>query len=59
MTEDNQKQEEWELCPFCGSHNLREDNVMLCTDEGEEDILVIECLDCDAQARADRWNDRV
>lgn len=48
-------------CPFCGSANLRELEIWISRDDDEsEDELTdaIECLDCDAQARADRWNDR-
>ena len=45
-------------CPFCGSHNLREIDIWLATDDGDETLDAIECLDCDAQARADLWNNR-
>ena len=45
-------------CPFCGSSRLREDDVTLCTDDGEVDVTVVECLDCDAQARVEWWNER-
>ena len=45
-------------CPFCLSENLRTVDMLLATDDGEEEIDVIECLDCDAQARIEFWNKR-
>ena len=49
---------EWKPCPFCGSDNVREIDIMICGDDGEEEVDAIECLSCDAQARAEYWNDR-
>lgn len=42
-------------CPFCGSTNLRTED-MYFDDDGEHPG--VECVDCDAIARADRWNQR-
>ena len=42
-------------CPFCGSDNLRID-IMYWDDEG--DNPGIECMNCDAIARPENWNNR-
>lgn len=41
--------------PFCGGQNIRID-LMYCDDDGEHEGA--ECMDCDATARADHWNNR-
>lgn len=48
--------EKYRPCPFCQSTRLRSDTVVICHDDGEEDVGVVECLECDAQARAELWN---
>jgi hypothetical protein len=44
-------------CPFCGanSENLRIDT-MYFDEEGEQ--IGVECLQCDALARVEWWNER-
>jgi NADH:ubiquinone oxidoreductase subunit E len=46
-------------CPFCGSQDLRLLDITLANDDGEVDVLAAECLNCDAQAPAAVWNERV
>jgi hypothetical protein len=43
-------------CPFCGGTNIRTSDTMYFDDDGEHPGA--ECIDCDALARADRWNQR-
>ena len=43
-------------CPFCGSTHIRTSDAMYFDDDGEHPGT--ECLDCDALARADKWNQR-
>ena len=50
--------EDWKPCPFCGSADLRKIDVTLSGDDGEIDIWMIECLNCDATARVEYWNER-
>lgn len=45
-------------CPFCNSTDLHELELWIARDEGEELVDGIECNNCDAQARADRWDER-
>ena len=45
-------------CPFCGGERLRKTDWLLATDEGERDVDVVECLDCDAGAPVEIWNTR-
>ena len=45
-------------CPFCGCDQLREVNALICNDDGEYEQLMIECMDCDAQASVEYWNQR-
>ncbi len=47
-----------EPCPFCGSARLRKTDWLLADDDGEREVDVIECLDCDAAAPAEIWNSR-
>jgi len=42
-------------CPFCGSTNLRT-GFIYSDDDGETEG--VECMNCDAIARTERWNDR-
>lgn len=43
-------------CPFCGSSNIRECEMMFLDDDGEHPG--VECLDCDASNRQEYWNMR-
>ena len=43
-------------CPFCGSTDLRADDLMYWDDDGERPG--VECVECDATARAEWWNQR-
>lgn len=43
-------------CPFCGSDEVRKD-IMYFDDDAEHEG--VECMQCDAIARADQWNNRV
>ncbi|MEW8494279.1 MAG: hypothetical protein AB2604_10775 [Candidatus Thiodiazotropha taylori] len=44
-------------CPFCGSNNLRIDELMFSGDDGEHPG--VECLNCDASNRVEFWNKRI
>ena len=46
----------YDNCKFCGSANIRETEFTFAGDDGEEDVDMIECLDCDASARKELWN---
>lgn len=43
-------------CPHCGSTDIRTDPIMFSDDEGEH--AGVECMNCDAIARHERWNQR-
>lgn len=43
-------------CPHCGSTDIRTDPIMFSDDDGEH--AGVECMDCDAIARYERWNQR-
>lgn len=45
-------------CPFCGSVDLRELDVWITKDDGEYDVLAVECNQCSAQTPAIFWNER-
>mgnify|MGYP003626791432 CR=1 FL=1 len=46
-------------CAFCGSENIRTLDILIASDDGEEEVEAVECLECDAQARLERWNNRI
>jgi len=43
-------------CPYCGSTDIRTDPIMFSDDDGEH--AGVECMNCDAIARHERWNQR-
>lgn len=43
-------------CPHCGSTEIRTDPIMFSDDDGEH--AGVECMNCDAIARSERWNQR-
>ena len=43
-------------CPFCGSSNLTIDQCWV--DRGDEEISLIECVDCYGSAPRKIWNNR-
>lgn len=45
-------------CPFCGSTNLRLSDWLLANDNGEIEVEIVECLNCDAAAPVEWWNKR-
>jgi len=43
-------------CPFCGSTDLRADDLMYWDDDGER--LGVTCMECNAMTRKEWWNQR-
>ena len=50
--------DELKPCPFCGCDHLREVDALIADDNGDHEELMIECMNCDAQAKAEFWNQR-
>lgn len=43
-------------CPFCGSSDIHQSEMMFADDDGEHPGA--ECLKCDASNRLENWNNR-